>query len=183
MGVIKKIASQALREVAERSEVGGIRLCCKYGHSARGNKISITLLKSAKFPDCSADMGTHEFTYSLLPHDGTAVSGETVKQANLLNMPPLVLSGKSAAENKKLFTVNSENVIIDAVKQADDGNGIILRLHECRGGKARVNISSDYDVSSFTPCNLLEEPTGEEFNGNGICADFNPFEIKSFIIK
>ena len=178
-----EVAAHKWMDISDSNYGVSILNDCKYGHSARGNKISITLLKSAKFPDCSADMGTHEFTYSLLPHDGTAVSGETVKQANLLNMPPLVLSGKSAAENKKLFTVNSENVIIDAVKQADNGSGIILRLHECRGGKARINISSDYDVSSFTPCNLLEEPTGEEFNGNSICTDFNPFEIKSFIIK
>ena len=42
----------------------------KYGHSLLHNTLGISLLKGAIFPDASADIGQHRFTYSLLPHQG-----------------------------------------------------------------------------------------------------------------
>lgn len=156
---------------------------CKYGHSAKGNIIKLTLLKSPKFPDYAADMGEHTFTYSLLPHTGNVVEGTTIEQANLLNMPPLVIKGKSSEENKRLFKVDSKNVNIDAVKVCDNGDGVIIRMHECCGGKANVSITSDYGIKTYAPSDLLENSIGDTVNSNTIAAHFDPFEIKSFIVK
>ena len=156
---------------------------CKYGHSAKGNVIKLTLLKSPKFPDYAADMGEHMFTYSLLPHTGNAVEGDTIEQANLLNIPPLVIKGKSSEENKQLFKIDSENVSMDAVKACGNGNGVLIRLHECRGGKANVSITSDYGIKAYAPSDLLENPIGDNVNSDTIETHFDPFEIKSFIVK
>lgn len=156
---------------------------CKYGHSAKGNVIKLTLLKSPKFPDYAADMGEHMFTYSLLPHTGNAVEGDTIEQANLLNIPPLVIKGKSSEENKQLFKIDSENVSMDAVKACGNGDGVLIRLHECRGGKANVSITSDYGIKAYAPSDLLENPIGDNVNSDTIETHFDPFEIKSFIVK
>ena len=58
---------------ADLSENGyGVSLLnnCKYGHSIKDNVVRLSLLKSAVFPDTTADKGEHEFIYSLLPHRG-----------------------------------------------------------------------------------------------------------------
>ena len=41
---------------------------CKYGHDIKEDTIRLTLLKSAVEPDYTADLGTHSFTYAILPH-------------------------------------------------------------------------------------------------------------------
>ncbi|KAK2508946.1 LOW QUALITY PROTEIN: hypothetical protein MC885_008404 [Smutsia gigantea] len=43
---------------------------CKYGASVRGSVLSLSLLRAPKAPDATADMGRHEFTYALMPHEG-----------------------------------------------------------------------------------------------------------------
>ncbi len=178
-----EVAAHKWMDISDSSYGVSLLNDCKYGHSAKGNVIKLTLLKSPKFPDYAADMGKHMFTYSLLPHTGNAVEGDTVEQANLLNMPPLVIKGRSGEEGKRLFKVDSKNVCIDAVKACGNGGGVIIRLHECRGGKANVSITSDYGIKAYTPSNLLEEPIGDAVNSDAIEACFNPFEIKSFIVR
>ncbi|NIA30945.1 MAG: alpha-mannosidase, partial [Actinobacteria bacterium] len=41
---------------------------CKYGYDIKDNVIRLTLIKSAIDPDPNADIGHHEFCYSLFPH-------------------------------------------------------------------------------------------------------------------
>lgn len=47
----------------------------------------LTLIKAAKTPDDTADLGVHEFTYSLLPHSGDRRNGGTMQEAWSLNAP------------------------------------------------------------------------------------------------
>ncbi len=55
---------------------------CKYGHDVKGHTMRLTLLRSAIYPDPEADQGVHEFSYSLLPHQGDWRT-DTVRQAYL----------------------------------------------------------------------------------------------------
>lgn len=43
---------------------------CKYGWTARGSMLMMSLLRSPKAPDAECDMGTHTFAYALMPHRG-----------------------------------------------------------------------------------------------------------------
>ncbi|MBQ2676990.1 MAG: alpha-mannosidase [Clostridia bacterium] len=153
---------------------------CKYGYSIKDNKMSITLLKSSKHPDYAADMGEHSFTYSLLPHNMSVAMSDTIAQSNLLNLKPVAVSGK--CDVKQLVRIDSENVCVDAVKKAYDSDEIVVRLHECRGGKTKVNITSEYEVDSWCECNLLEQPVSDMAKGE-ICLEFKPFEIKNIKLK
>ena len=69
---------------------------------------------------------------------------------------------------------------IDAVKKAENDDCLILRMHECRGAKSKINIKSDYKIKSFAPCNLLEENIAPPVTGNCIETTINPFEIKTY---
>ena len=164
------------------SETGyGVSLMnnCKYGYGIKDGVMRLSLLRSPKHPDTHADMGEHEFTYSLYPHVGTVTEGGTIEEANRLNLPAQIIDG-AFKDSRRIISVDSDNVLIDAVKKAEDEPCLIVRLHECRGGRQEVTLTSDYLVQSIVPCNLLEHTCGEEIEG--ACARFimKPFEIKTF---
>jgi alpha-mannosidase len=168
---------------ADLSETGyGVSLMndCKYGYGIKDNKMTLSLLKSSKAPDTEADMGAHLFTYSLLPHGGTVVEGATIEESTALNIPLRVSKGLSALSGKHLFKISDRSVNVDAIKVAEKEDCVILRLHECRGGSHRVEVTSDFEMKGFAPCNMLEETTGEVTKGGEIAFTLKPFEIKNF---
>ena len=59
----------------------------KYGYSAFGNTLRISLLRAPRNPDPEADRGTHPFAYALLPHTGTWQDAGVVAEAAALNSP------------------------------------------------------------------------------------------------
>lgn len=167
---------------ADLSETGyGVSLLndCKYGHNIKDNAIKLTLLRAPKHPDTHADMGEHDFTYSLYPHMGSLVEGGTIEAANELNLPAQVVCG-AFADGRCIAKVSDASVQIDVVKKAEDEECIIVRMHECRGGRSKVTLSSEYPVKKMVPCNLLEHDVDEAMDGASVELVFKPFEIKTF---
>jgi alpha-mannosidase len=152
---------------------------CKYGHSIKDGVMRLSLLRSPKNPDTVADMGEHHFTYSLYPHGSTVVHGGTIEEANALNQPPQVIPGRFYDE-RRIVVVDSPAVQIDAVKKAEDDDAIVVRIHECRGSRARFTLSSDYPIRKIVPCNLLEHSTGSELQQSSITDVLHPFQIQTY---
>lgn len=153
---------------------------CKYGYGIRENVMGLSLLTSSKSPDTEADMGEHRFTYALLPHAG-GLGEETLTQGILLNQPALCVPGVLKEQSETLLWKDNASVKIDAVKQAEDGDGYVVHLHECTGGRNGMTLRFGYGIREYAPCNLLEE-YGERIQGNEITAEFGPFEIRCYRI-
>ncbi|UOF88719.1 alpha-mannosidase [Fodinisporobacter ferrooxydans] len=171
---------------ADLSEQGyGVSLLndCKYGHDIKDNVIRLSLIKSATYPDTQADQGTHVFTYSLLPHTGSWFEGNTVQEAWALNSPLTFVQGRSPEEKFSLFQTAAKNVMIDAVKKAEDQDQLVLRVHDFSGGRGTVEISSDLIIQFWQETDLLERPIGEISNDSNIKFDLKPYEIKTFLIN
>ena len=154
---------------------------CKYGISVNGNDMRLTLHKGGCRPDPRGDKGVHKFTYSLLVHE-TAFSTESViKPAYELNYPALVFAGVAACENgKSLLSVDSDHVIIETIKPAEDGDGFIARLYETEGAFAHCNLTVSKTVGSVSETDMLEyENTPIEMKENRVALRFKPFEIKT----
>lgn len=141
--------------------------------------MSITLLKSGKYPGTECDMGRHRFTYALLPHVGTVASGDTIEESVKLNLPVRVAKD-AASKMASAMRCDSRNVYFDAVKKAEDDDCMIVRIHECRGGHAEAELTSDLNVVAYQPCNLLEEPSGDKVEAATIKTSLHPFEIQTF---
>ncbi len=66
----------------------------------------------------------------------------TVAQAYALNDPALAMRTEQArtppAATTSLLSVDSPNIVIETVKRAEDGNGLIVRLYES-AAHARTN--------------------------------------------
>jgi alpha-mannosidase len=148
---------------ADISEVGyGVSLLndCKYGHNAEGSTLKLTLLKCATSPNPHADKGHHEFTYALLPHASNLRNTGTIKQAYLLNCPfEAVKVGKQEGKLEESYSTVScgnNNVVIETVKKAEDGDGIIVRMYESFGKRCEAKLTFGFEVESVALCDLLE---------------------------
>lgn len=158
---------------------------CKYGHDVHENVLRLTLLRSPKEPDPEADMGEHFFTYSLLPHSGDWRDGETVRRAYELNVPMIAhLSEDSSQGERWLISVEAPNVVIETVKKAEKEDALIVRMYECDGADAHVDLIVDLPVRWATECDLLERDEGELDLADGIVSfEMKPFEIKTVKLK
>lgn len=155
----------------------------KYGYSIKDGVMGLSLLKSAKYPDYEADMGTHSFTYSLLPHAGTLVQANTIEEADKLNLPPVVFPKVSAAALPPLLHINSSAVQVDAVKKAEDSQDIIVRLHECRGTRPEFTVELGFEPKAVVQCTLDEKEIAPLPYHNGVELKARPFEIITLKIR
>ncbi|MCD9022813.1 alpha-mannosidase [Cohnella silvisoli] len=168
---------------ADLSERGyGVSLLndCKYGYDIKDNVLRLSLLKSAINPDPEADIGDHTFVYALLPHEGDWYAGGTVQEAWSLNNPLTAYEGAPARGAFSMFRLSASNVMVDAVKKAEDGDRLVLRVHEFAGVRSTVELSSDLHIVSMQECNLMERPIGEA--ATSLTFELKPYEIKTFII-
>jgi alpha-mannosidase len=160
---------------------------CKYGHDIKENVMRLTLIKSAIDPDPTADQGEHTFTYSLLPHRGDWREGRVIEQAYDLNFPlhtGLIQQAQkgSLPSQFSLAECQAGHVIIETVKQAEDGEGWIFRVYETQQRRAsNVHLSFPVPLSLALECNLVEEDDRPiAFDESGLWFDILPFEIKTF---
>lgn len=158
---------------------------CKYGHSVKDSCIGLTLIKSGTEPNPTTDQEMHFFTYSLYPHAETWKAAGTVPQAFFLNQPALVSKGGKPGESFSLASLNVPNVVLETVKKAEDGDGVILRMYECENARTPVTLTFNRSFASAESCNCLEEPDGEpvKVDGNKVSFLVKPFEIKTIRIR
>lgn len=176
---------------ADVSEHGyGVSLLndCKYGYDIQGSRIRLSLLRAPKWPDVEADLGEHEFTYSLYPHEGDLRSAHTLRQAAELNHDvPLQQTSRHAGTlpaTGSFIGLESKHVILDTVKPAEDGQGIILRFYESSGGRETVKLNWPYTFKAVYLSNALEEPgKALEVEQGQIELSFAPYEIVTILIQ
>jgi len=133
---------------------------CKYGHSCEGGTMGLTLLRSPKFPDPEADMGSHEFVYSVMPHGGDWRAAGVDREGEALNRPMVVLGAGEPGRSFTPIEVRTEGeagVEIAAIKPAEEGNALVVRLVETRGRAGRGTVRWNVGVTGVRATNLIEE--------------------------
>jgi len=161
---------------------------CKYGYDIHDGVMRLSLLKSGTYPNQDADLGTHKFKYSLMPHRGDWRKGGVVKEAFSLNCP---LKTFEATGNGKLSDVysfissDSENAVITAIKEACDNEDIIVRIYESFGKRTETKISTGFDIDKVYESNFIETENFSELESdkNSFSFTLKPYEIKTFRIK
>lgn len=161
----------------------------KYGHYVNGNVIDLNLLRSANYPGKNLDRGTHEFVYSILPHTGNHIEGEVAKVAYQLNVPLTTIKSETNNNIKSktqdsFISVANDNIVVEAIKKAEDSNDMIIRLYENSGSKCSTSVSFGFDVQNASMVNMLEEDEcAIETSNNSIDLEFKPFEIHTIKVK
>ena len=160
----------------------------KYGHDIQDGLLRITLLRSPICPDRTADCGLHEFAYRLYPHKGTWQQAQTVQKANEFNNPLLVMPIKTDADGtlpteQSFIKFDKSNIVLDAFKPAEDGNGFILRIYEAHGDRGRAHITLHIPFTEITECNLMEDgKEAVDMTDDGFDLFLKPNEVRTFRI-
>lgn len=170
-------------DLSERNYGVSLMNDCKYGHDIKNNVIRLTLLKSATHPDTEQDQGEHEFTYSLLPHEGSWVDADTEIRAYYLNNPLKVEAGKAKEDVYSFLNIDNKYIEVDAVKRSEDGKTLVIRCHEYTGGKQKATITLDAKVKGWQESNLMEKPEGDHFISEAITVEFGPYEVKTVLVE
>ena len=156
---------------------------CKYGYSCEENKLSITLLKAPTYPDPTADRGEHTFTYSIFPHKGSDLMA-TIKEAAKLNNPMTAKEiGKGEGNIPESFgfaNTDGNSAVIETIKQAEDGNGYIVRIYEAQNMRENVTVNFSFDVAEIYECDMLENNIEKlDTDERSIKLKMGNFEIKT----
>ena len=141
----------------------------KYGHSARGSELRLSLLRGSYDPDPLPDLGRHLIRYALRPHVGKWTVSDSTREGADFNMPLSVVATtlqKGSLPPAKTFAeLLTPNVQLIGLKKAEDSDALIVRLWEMEGiaGPARLRLDSAL-VSAVAPAaetDLLERPLKE----------------------
>jgi alpha-mannosidase len=134
---------------------------CKYGYDTFGDVIRLSCIKSAQYPDETADQGKHCFTYSLLPHQGSFQQAGVVQSAAEMNNPLIVkaITASSGTKPARVAMFKSSNlaVIIDTTKPAEDGFGTVVRIYESYGSHSKTIIKIGMNFTNIQEVNLMEK--------------------------
>ena len=161
---------------------------CKYGYDAKGNVLRLSLLRSPEWPDPHADEGQHEFTYAVYPHAGSWRDAQTLRQAYELNYPLLSLQTEKHQGQMKdeysFLSVGADNVVVTAVKKAEDDVALIIRFYEWAGKAGDVRVRLPYGAESAAETDLMERTTGNlPLQGGNIAVPTKPYEIKTVYVR
>ena len=168
----------------------------KYGtDKLDDNTVRLTLLRTPgthndDYGDQSTqDWGRHEIIYGLAGHSGGWCNGQTDWQAMRLEQPlaafqtvphpgPLGRSLSAAA-------TGSPQVRVLAMKQAEDGDELVVRLVELRGERAEgVMVQFPAAVTAAREIDGQEQSLGPATVSDGrLAVDFGPYAIRSFALR
>ena len=158
----------------------------KYGYDAKGNVLRLSLLRSPEWPDPHADEGHHEFTYSLYPHGAGWREAGTVRRGYELNYPlmPLAVDNHEGAleAEHSFLSVTEDNVVVTAVKKAEDDSALVIRFYESAGKKGDVQLKLPRKPASVEETDLMERPLGAlqlDADGTVVTVPTGPYEIKT----
>ena len=157
----------------------------KYGYDAKDNVLRLSLLRSPTSPDPVADQGHHHFSFSLYPHAGDWKQALTERRGYEYNYKLAAMQVQPHTGSLPLeysyVSVQPENVVLTAMKKAEDADGLILRVVEWAGKNSDVQIRVPRGAASATITNLMEKPEGAPIKviNNTVTVPIHPYEILS----
>lgn len=109
--------------------------------------------------------GDHHFNFSLTSHSSGWKNGQRFgKQANEkpnVLVYPETYNQTSLPEKLSFFSVDKPNVVISAIKKAEDDQSVIIRAYETNGDDVPVMFSIFKPITKAFSTNLIEEPIKE----------------------
>lgn len=124
-------------------------------------------LNEPEYYDCpdfdgARDAGTHEFHYTLIPHSGDFRDAGIEKRAREINNPVIVRlleepgSGELGLSHSFAGIEASDNVILTALKKAENEDAAIVRLAETDGRQGTASVSLEGASGSKALVNFIE---------------------------
>lgn len=175
-----EVCNHKWTDISENGYGTAILNDCKYGISVEETHMQLTLNKGGRHPDPNGDVGVHRFKYAFLPHNCAFGTDSVIKPAYLLNYPLIQSPGKSEFSTSSFLEVESENIIVEAIKEAEKDKAYVIRMYECEKTFTNTKLNLSRSPSKVFLTDLLENEI-EQIICNDRCMEltFKPFEIKT----
>jgi alpha-mannosidase len=133
--------------------------------------------------------GEQVFEYGLYPHRGNWERGEVARLAHETLIPPVPVqqfgNGASGPRNRSYFTIGSDKLVLHAVKQAEQGGGLLVRLGNPTARTVRAWLGCTLPVHRAALCNMAEEEqTALPVDGSGrVRLELGPKKIATVTVQ
>ena len=145
------------RYTALCDEGGGVAVLndCKYGISANGNELLLSLMRAPMAPQIDLDKGEHSFRYGLFVWEGAFGESRTAFEAQSFNVPVACTEGEGGMYSA--LDIDASNVLLDTIKPAFDKSGdLVIRLYESQGRTCRAFVRLNMETREVWLCDMLE---------------------------
>lgn len=192
-----EVYAQYWADLTDRSGDYGVSIMndSKYGwDKPDDNTLRLTLLHTPETNKDYAyqnrqDWGHHCFTYSLVGHRGELDKAATVEKAEILNqkLKAFRTDKHKGTLGKEFSFVSSDNrnVVIKALKKAENSDEYIVRVYEMGGEKVEdATLSFAGEIVSACEADGTEKTVGSaRFSGNGLSVSIKPYSLKTFKVR
>ncbi|SKA85327.1 alpha-mannosidase [Clostridium sp. USBA 49] len=145
--------------ISDKSDIVGISILNdgKYSYDVLNKEINLTVLRSPIYahhdplvPDPDGeysfiDQGIQQFNYTIYPHNGGWEEACTVNKALELNQKAITIIESyhkgNLPQKYSFINIDKNNIVVSAMKKAEDNDDIILRLYETTREETKVTIN------------------------------------------
>ena len=122
----------------------------KHGYALQNGILHLNLIRASYYPDTHPEFGNHEVQCAIRPYHDPKQHCKAVEYGRIFNHPIQVIptdihAGRLNAENEAIG-FQSESLVLDCVKKAEDGNGTICRIHNPSDAIGIGELSFDTDI-------------------------------------
>jgi alpha-mannosidase len=180
----------------ESGEYGATILTdCKNGsdkpddHTIRLTLIRTPGTRGGYADQATQDIGHHEFTYAISGHAADWRHAQTDWQGQRLNDPLIAFVAAKhegvLGREFSLLKVSNPRVRVLALKKAEEGDEIIVRLVELDGWpKTDVRISFNTPLTAVREVNGQEQPIGPAtLDGGALVTSFSAYQPRTFAVR
>jgi len=133
------------------------------------------------------ELKIHTFEYAVQPHNRDWRQAEMYKLAQEFHHLPIPIQSDSNGDLAPEFSflkLSPNNLILSALKKAEDTDEIILRFFETKGETTEAEVELFKELKRLTLVDLLEREEKElPFSGNKFRLEVKPFEIVTLKLK
>lgn len=146
----------------------------KYGYNVLGNDMRISVARAAVYAHHNPkvldpkneylwmDQGIQTFRMMLVPHQGTWQESNILRIAEEFSAPSLAIyqgiHGGTLPKSNSLLSVDAPNVVVTAIKNAENGDDLIVRCVELAGKETTASLIFGFNNrnwnGTFGPCEI-----------------------------
>jgi len=132
-------------------------------------------------------LGSHVFEYSIIPHSGSWKEGGVDLEAHNFNVPLKAVQkekdGKALPLSYTAVNASCSCIKMSALKRAEDGKGIIVRMYNMSDGAVESRIVFGFDVSYAAQTDMAENNhVPITLDDRSVVLKFRPWEVKTLYV-
>lgn len=191
-----EVPAQKWADITDESGEYGVSVIseCKYGWDKfSDDTLRLTVLhtprKNYRIDSMQSmmDIGLNRYSFAIFSHAGSDLSDTQLEARKFVQPLTAYACAKHAGALGSAYSfgsVSSNQVILRAVKKAEDSEEIVVRLNEGAGSALdKFTLSLGESIESAREIYASEEPLGDAVVEDGkLVASFTPYQIRSFAL-